>query len=50
MVSSVLGVTGGELILRALTNLFARRLKTSGTASLLVSLPTVLVRVGCYPA
>jgi uncharacterized membrane protein YfcA len=43
VVSSLLGVAGGELIIPALVLLFAVDIKTAGTASLLISLPTVAV-------
>lgn len=47
-VSSVLGVAGGEMIIPTLIFAFGVDIKTAGTASLLVSLPTVLVGVGRY--
>lgn len=47
-VSSVLGVAGGELIIPTLIFAFGVDIKTAGTASLLVSLPTVLVGVSRY--
>jgi uncharacterized protein len=43
IVSSLLGVAGGELIIPALVLLFAVDIKTAGTASLIISLPTVTV-------
>ena len=45
LVSSLLGVAGGELIIPALVFGFGADIKTAGTASLLVSLPTVAVGV-----
>ena len=41
--SSLLGVAGGELIIPVLVLLFAVDIKTAGTASLIISLPTVAV-------
>lgn len=43
--SSVLGVAGGELIIPALVFAYGIDIKLAGTASLLISLPTVLVGV-----
>jgi uncharacterized protein len=43
LVSSLLGVAGGELILPTLVFAFGADIKTAGTGSLFVSLPTVLV-------
>jgi uncharacterized membrane protein YfcA len=43
IVSSLLGVAGGELIIPTLVIAFGADIKTAGTGSLLVSLPTVLV-------
>lgn len=45
LVSSVLGVAGGELIIPTLVFAFGAPIKVAGTASLLVSLPTVAVGV-----
>src|SRR5215212_290317 len=45
LVSSLLGVAGGELIIPALVFVFGAGIKTAGTASLLISLPTVAVGV-----
>jgi uncharacterized membrane protein YfcA len=45
LVSSLLGVAGGELIIPTLVFVFGAGIKTAGTASLLISLPTVAV--GC---
>jgi uncharacterized protein len=42
-VSSLLGVAGGELIIPTLVLAFAADIKTAGTASLIISLPTMLV-------
>ncbi len=46
VVSSVLGVAGGELIIPCLVFVFGVDIKTAGTASVLISLPTVMV--GCW--
>jgi uncharacterized membrane protein YedE/YeeE len=43
LVSSLLGVAGGELIIPILVFTFGAGIKAAGTASLLVSLPTVAV-------
>lgn len=43
LVSSLLGVAGGEIIIPTLVFAFGVDIKTAGTASLLISLPTVLV-------
>jgi uncharacterized membrane protein YfcA len=48
LVSSLLGVAGGELIIPTLVFLFGADIKLAGTASVLVSLPTVLVGLGRY--
>ena len=45
VVSSLLGVAGGELIIPTLVFAFGAGIKTAGTASLLISLPTVAVGV-----
>ena len=45
LVSSLLGVAGGELIIPTLVFVFGAGIKAAGTASLLVSLPTVAVGV-----
>jgi uncharacterized protein len=42
-VSSLLGVAGGELIIPTLVFAFGADIKTAGTASLLISVPTVTV-------
>ena len=43
LVSSLLGVAGGEIIIPTLVFAFGTDIKTAGTASLLISLPTVCV-------
>lgn len=43
LVSSLLGVAGGELIIPTLMFAFGIDIKTAGTASLFISLPTVLI-------
>lgn len=43
IVSSLLGVAGGELLIPTLVFVFGADIKTAGSGSLLVSLPTVLV-------
>ena len=48
LVSSLLGVAGGELIIPTLVLLFGADVKTAGTASVLVSLPTVLAGLARY--
>jgi len=45
IVSSLLGVAGGELLIPTLVFVFGADIRTAGTGSLLVSLPTVLVGV-----
>src|SRR5215218_4682540 len=45
LVSSLLGVAGGELIIPTLVFAFGAGIKTAGSASLLISLPTVAVGV-----
>ena len=45
LVSSLLGIAGGELIIPTLVFAFGAGIKTAGTASLLISLPTVAVGV-----
>ena len=49
-VSSLLGVAGGELIIPTLVFAFGLDIKTAGTASLLISLPTVAVGVARHAA
>jgi uncharacterized protein len=48
LVSSLLGVAGGELIIPTMVFAFGADIKTAGTASLLISLPTVLVGLVRY--
>lgn len=48
LVSSLLGVAGGELIIPTLVFAFGVDIKTAGTASLLISLPTVAVGIVRY--
>ena len=48
LVSSVLGVAGGELIIPTLVLAFGADIKTAGTASLFISLPTVLIGIARY--
>ena len=43
LVSSLLGVAGGELIIPTMVFAFGADIKTAGTASLMISLPTVAV-------
>ena len=50
IVSSLLGVAGGELLIPTFVFVFGADIKTAGTASLLVSLPTVAVGVLRYRA
>ena len=50
VVSSLLGVAGGELLIPTFVFVFGADIKTAGTASLLVSLPTVAVGVLRYRA
>jgi uncharacterized protein len=45
LASSLLGVAGGELIIATLVFVFGAGIKTAGTTSLLISLPTVAVGV-----
>lgn len=48
LVSSMLGVAGGELIIPTLVFAYGAEIKVAGTASLLISLPTVLMGVLRY--
>ena len=48
LVSSLLGVAGGEVVIPTLVFAYGIDIKTAGTASLLVSLPTVLVGISRY--
>jgi uncharacterized membrane protein YfcA len=50
VISSLLGVAGGELLIPTFVFVFGADIKTAGTASLLVSLPTVAVGVLRYRA
>jgi uncharacterized membrane protein YfcA len=45
LVSSLLGVAGGELIIPTMVFAYGCDIRTAGTASLIISLPTVLVGV-----
>lgn len=45
VVSSMLGVAGGELIIPSLILVFGMDVKLAGTASILISLPTVLMGI-----
>ena len=48
LVSSLLGVAGGELIIPTMVFAFGADIKTAGTASLLISLPTVAMGIFRY--
>jgi len=48
MVASLLGVAGGELLIPALVLLYGIDIKTAGSVSLVVSLPTILVGFARY--
>lgn len=48
LVSSMLGVAGGELIIPTLVFAYGAEIKVAGTASLVISLPTVLMGVLRY--
>lgn len=48
LVSSLLGVAGGELIIPTLIFAFGADVKIAGTASLFISLPTILVGLARY--
>ncbi|GAP09407.1 predicted permeases [Bellilinea caldifistulae] len=48
VVSSTLGVAGGELIIPTLIFIFGVGVKTAGSASLIISLPTVMVGLARY--
>lgn len=50
LVSSLLGVAGGELIIPTLVLGFGLEIKAAGTASLAISLPTVLMGLARYAA
>ncbi|MFZ5945063.1 MAG: sulfite exporter TauE/SafE family protein [Bacillota bacterium] len=49
-ISSLLGVAGGELIIPTLILLFGVDVKIAGTASLLISLPTIIIGVSKHAA
>ena len=48
LVSSLLGVAGGEVIIPTLVLAFGADIKTAGTMSLLISFPTVAVGIALY--
>lgn len=48
LVSSMLGVAGGEVIIPTLVFAYGVDIKTAGTASLLISLPTVALGIARY--
>ena len=48
LVSSLLGVAGGEVIIPTLVLAYGADIKTAGTASLLISLPTVAAGIARY--
>jgi uncharacterized membrane protein YfcA len=48
LVSSMLGVAGGELLIPALMFIFGADIKTAGSASILISLGVVLVGIWRY--
>jgi uncharacterized protein len=48
LVSSLLGVAGGELIIPTMVFAFGADIKTAGTASLIISLPTVAMGIFRY--
>ena len=50
VVSSLLGVAGGELIIPTLVLLFGLDIKLAGSVSLMISIPTVLVGIVRYRA
>ncbi|MDD2370959.1 MAG: sulfite exporter TauE/SafE family protein [Firmicutes bacterium] len=50
LISSMLGVAGGELIIPTLILIFGVDVKLAGTASLLISLPTMLIGIGRHKA
>jgi uncharacterized protein len=45
LISSLLGVAGGEVIIPTLVFAYGAEIKVAGTASLLISLPTVAVGI-----
>ncbi|TKI70210.1 sulfite exporter TauE/SafE family protein [Sulfurimonas crateris] len=48
MISSLLGVAGGELLIPTIVLLYSVDIKTAGTLSLLISFPTLLVGIYKY--
>lgn len=48
VVAAIMGVAGGELLIPAIVLLYALNIKTAGSLSLLVSLPTMLVAFARY--
>ncbi|MET9669593.1 sulfite exporter TauE/SafE family protein [Streptomyces sp. NPDC006475] len=48
MVAAIMGVAGGELLIPTIVLLFGEDIKTAGSLSLLVSLPTMLVAFARY--
>ncbi|MCS7002251.1 MAG: sulfite exporter TauE/SafE family protein, partial [Dehalococcoidia bacterium] len=48
LVSSLLGVAGGELIIPTLIFVFGAEVKAAGSASLFISLPTIIVGLARY--
>jgi len=48
MISSILGVAGGELLIPTIVLLYSVDIKTAGTLSLLISFPTLLVGIYKY--
>lgn len=50
LISSLLGVAGGEIIIPTLILLFGVDVKIAGTASLLISLPTMIIGVSKHAA
>ncbi|MFH8574277.1 TSUP family transporter [Streptomyces sp. NPDC017993] len=48
VVAAIMGVAGGELLIPTIVLLFGEDIKTAGSLSLLVSLPTMLVAFARY--
>jgi len=48
--SALLGVAGGELIIPTLVFAFGADVKSAGTLSLLISIPTLVIGLGCHRA
>ncbi|MGC9544755.1 TSUP family transporter [Streptomyces sp. UG1] len=48
IVAAIMGVAGGELLIPTIVLLFGQDIKTAGSLSLLVSLPTMLVAFARY--